>query len=133
MASDIHVALGPLGILDYQKLHINAANRLLTSSTATSPTGPFRITVGAATAVAADPIPVPLTGRVSLAIRNLDPAVTIYFGEDASVTPDNTATGGWEIRPNSDINLDLDADNVFFLITPAATTAVFKIFEIAST
>lgn len=133
MASDIHVALGPLGITDYQKLHINAANRLLTSSTATSPTGPFRITVGAATAVAADPIALAYTGRVSIAVRNLDGAVTIYLGATAGVTADNTATGGWEIGPNSDFNLDLDEDSVFFLITPPATTATFKIFEISST
>lgn len=98
-----------------------------------APTGPFSITVGTATAAAANPIAVPLTGRVSLSIRNKDPANTIYFGASVAVTADDTATGGWEIGPGEDFNVDLDSSESFFLITPAATTAVYKILEIAST
>lgn len=97
-----------------------------------APTGPFEITVTTVTSTAANPIGAPLTDRVSLSIRNKDGANTVYFG-DATVTADNAATGGWEIGPGEDLNIDLDSTNVFFLVTPAGQTAVVKILEIAST
>lgn len=97
-----------------------------------APTGPFEISVFTVTDVARNPIPVSLTARVSLSIRNKDPANTIYFG-DANVTADNSATGGWEIGPGEDLNVDLDAGNVFFLITTATQRALVKLLEIAST
>lgn len=97
-----------------------------------APTGPFFITVDTATDVATNPIAVPLAGRVSLSIRNKG-AVVIYIGQTALVTADDTATGGWEIGPGEDSNWELDSSNLFYLITPAGTTALFKILEIAST
>lgn len=117
-AADVHVYGGSVTLTG--DVHIRA------------PTGPFTISVATVTSVAADPIPVPLAARVSLSIRNKG-AVTVYFGEDAFVTADDTATGGWEIGPGEDFNVDLDDSNSFFLITPAASSAVVKIFEIAST
>jgi hypothetical protein len=98
-----------------------------------APTGPFEITVATATAVAANPIAVPLTDRVALSIRNKSATVTVYFGKNGSVTADDTATGGWEIGPGEDFNVDLTDANSFYLITPAATSALVKIMEIAST
>jgi hypothetical protein len=98
-----------------------------------APTGPFQITVATVTDTAANPIAVALTDRVSLSIRNKDATDTVYFGSSAAVTADNTASGGWEIGPGEDFNVDLDSGNVFFLITPAGQSAVVKILEIAST
>lgn len=97
-----------------------------------APTGPFEITVGTATDTAADPLPTPLTDRVSISIRNKG-LVTIYFGKDASVTADNSATGGWEIGAGEDFNIDLDDTQNFYLITEPTEIAVYKILEIAST
>lgn len=98
-----------------------------------APTGPFEITVASVTATAANPLTTPLTARVSLSIRNKSETVPIYFGKNSSVTADNTATGGWEIGAGEDFNIDLNDDNVFFLIAPTGQTATVKILEIAST
>jgi hypothetical protein len=98
-----------------------------------APTGPFEITVATVTDSAASPIAFPLSGRVSLSIRNKAAASVVYFGDSAAVTADDSATGGWEIAPLEDFNIDLDSSNVFFLITPLGQTAVVKILEIAST
>lgn len=98
-----------------------------------APTGPFNLTVTTVTDAAANPIASPLASRVSLSIRNKSPSVTIYFGNSVSVTAGDTATGGWEIGPNEDFNLDLTDDNGFYLIAPAGQSAVVKILEIAST
>lgn len=138
MANDVFPALGPAGRLDYKKLLVNSDGELIVSglvaANITAPTGPFYISVGTATAVAADPLSgTPLTDRVSLSVRNKSATVTIYFGKTAAVTPDDTATGGWEIGPGEDFNIDLDDTNDFYLITPAGQTAVYKILEIAST
>lgn len=96
-----------------------------------SPTGPFYITVATVTTVAANPIGAALTNRVSLSIRNKSAVNTVYFGASNTVTADNTATGGWEIGPQEDFNIDLDATNSFYLISTGA--AIVKIMEIAST
>lgn len=138
MANDVFPALGPLGRLDYQKLLVDANGNLLVAGVGVvniaAPTGPFSIRVATVTAVAADPLGgLPLTDRVSISIRNKDGANTIYFGKDASVTADDTATGGWEIGPGEDFNIDLDDSNAFYLICPAGQSAVVKILEIAST
>lgn len=97
-----------------------------------SPTGPYRITVVTIADVATNPLPTPLTGRVSLSIRNKSDTVIVYFG-NSDVTGDETDTGGWEIGAGEDFNLDLNSDNPFYLIAPAGMNAVVKIFEIAST
>ncbi len=98
-----------------------------------APTGPFEITVASVTATAANPLSAPLTARVSLSIRNKSASVTIYFGKNSSVTADDAATGGWEIGPGEDFNIDLNDSNTFFLIAPTGQTAMVKILEIAST
>lgn len=138
MASDVFPALKPpYGMYDYTKLLVDADGKLITTATGTmnisAPTGPFEITVVTATAVAVNPLPTPLTARVSLSIRNKSGATTVYFGKNALVTADDSATGGWEIGPNEDFNIDLTEDQVFYLICPAAQSAVVKILEIAST
>ena len=97
-----------------------------------APTGPFNISIATANSTASNPLGAPLSDRVSLSIRNKSPTVTVYFGKDNTVTADDTATGGWEIGPGEDFNVDLNDSNVFYLITPAAQTAVVKILEIAS-
>lgn len=102
------------------------------SVAAAAPTGPLKRLVTTVTDVAADPILVPLANRVSLVVRNKSLTNTIYLGEDNTITPDDTATGGWEIGPGEDFSLDLSEDNVFFLIAPAGQSAVVKILEIAS-
>lgn len=98
-----------------------------------APTGPFKVTVFTANDTADDPLPVPLTNRVSLSIRNKSATVTAYFGNAPTVTADDTATGGWEIGPGEDFNVDLNDSNAFYLITPSGQTALVKILEIAST
>lgn len=97
-----------------------------------APTGPFEITVATVTDTAANPVGAALASRVSLSIRNKDPANVVYFGT-ATVTADDAATGGWEIGPNEDFNIDLDDSNVFYLRTTPGDTALVKIIEIAST
>jgi hypothetical protein len=102
------------------------------SATAAAPTGPIKRSVATATDSAADPIPVPLTNRVAVSIRNKSATETVYLGEDGTITPDNSATGGWEIGPGEDFNLDLSDSNGFFLITEPGKTALVKFLEIAS-
>lgn len=98
-----------------------------------APTGPLRNSVTTITDTAADPIPVPLANRVSVSVRNKDPVDTVYLGATNTVTADDAATGGWEIGPGEDFNLDLDDSNVFFLIAAAGKTPLVKILEVAST
>jgi len=98
-----------------------------------APTGPFQITVFNVSDTAADPLPSPLAFRVSVSIRNRSATNTVYFGKTSSLTPDNAATGGWEIGPEEDFNIDLTDDNVFFLIAEPGKTSTVKILEIAST
>lgn len=97
-----------------------------------APTGPFNITVASVTTSAANPLAMALASRVSLSIRNKSSTTTIYFGKDGTVTADDTATGGWEIGPDEDFNIDLDDSEVFFLIVSSGSATV-KIMEIAST
>ena len=96
------------------------------------PTGPFKITPVTITDTASNPVPTPLTNRVSVSIRNLSALTTIYFGSALTVTPDNAATGGWDIGPGEDFHLDLDDSNLFYMIAPSGESAVVKILEIAS-
>lgn len=97
-----------------------------------APTGPFLVSVASVGTTATNPIPTPLTARVSLSIRNKSETETIYFGHDNTVTPDDTATGGWEIGPGEDFNIDLDDTNDFYLIAAVPNVPV-KFFQIAST
>lgn len=96
------------------------------------PTGPFKITPVTITDTASNPVPTPLTNRVSVSIRNLSATTTVYFGSALIVTPDNAATGGWDIGPGEDFHLDLDDSNLFYMIAPSGESAVVKILEIAS-
>lgn len=100
-----------------------------------APTGPFEVTTALVTDTAANPLGAPLTNRVSLSIRNVDAANSVYLGKDASVVSALAVgtTSGWELFPNSaDQNLDLDAGETLFLICAAGKTALVQIFEIAS-
>jgi len=97
-----------------------------------APTGPFLVTTVTVADTAADPLTAALTDRVSLSIRNKDLADTVYIGPANTVTADNAATGGWEIGPGEDLNIDLDDTNVFFLIAETGKTPLIKILEIAS-
>lgn len=97
-----------------------------------APTGPFNISITTVNDAAADPLGASLADRVSLSIRNKSPTVTVYFGDSNTVTANDAATGGWEIGPGEDFNVDLNDSNIFYLITPAGQTAVVKILEIAS-
>jgi hypothetical protein len=97
-----------------------------------APTGPFRVQVFTVTTTATDFIPIPLVDRVSISIRNKSATQTVYFGEDNTITADDTATGGWEIGPGEDFNIDLNDTNAFYLMTSSGTATV-KILEIAST
>lgn len=98
----------------------------------TAPTGPIKNSIATVTDVAADPIPSPLTNRVSVSIRNKAVADSVYIGGLSTVTADNSASGGWEIGPGEDFNVDLDDSHVFFLIAEAGKTPLVKILEIAS-
>lgn len=97
-----------------------------------APTGPFIVTVQTIGLTAVDPIATPLVGRVSISLRNKSPTATLYFKEDNTVTADDAATGGWEIGPGEDFNIDLDDSQGFFLISNEAGCKV-KIIQIAST
>lgn len=97
-----------------------------------APTGPFKITKFDVTDTAQDPLPLPLSNRFGLSIRNRSQTSTVYIGRNALVTPDDSATGGWEVGPNEDFHIDLDDSNAFFLITPPGESAIVKILEIAS-
>lgn len=98
----------------------------------TAPTGPIKNSVYTVNSTASNPIPTPLTDRVSVSIRNKDPIDSVYIGGLSTVTADDTATGGWEIGPGEDFNLDLDDSHVFFLISEAGKTPLVKILEVAS-
>lgn len=102
------------------------------TSSYAAPTGPFLVSVATITDVSSNPIPVPLTDRVSLSIRNLSTTDTVYIGPSIGVTADNTATGGWDIGPGEDLHLDLNDANLFHAITPTGTSAQIKIMEISS-
>jgi len=140
MASDIHVALGPLGVFDYKKLLVNELGALITTGTSTlsgsvnisAPTGPPLVSVHTIGLGAVNPLASNLPDRVSLSIRNKSGTATLYFKEDNTVTADDTATGGWEIGPGEDFNIDLDDSNNFFLISDEAACKI-KILQIAST
>lgn len=97
-----------------------------------APTGPFRVQVVLVGTSASNPVPIPLVARVSLSIRNKSTTETVYFGHDNLVTADDTATGGWEIGPGEDFNIDLDDGNAFYLISTSSNVPV-KVLEIAST
>jgi hypothetical protein len=98
-----------------------------------APTGPMKLTVYTVTDTAANPIPTPQTNRVALVLRNKSITETVYVGPNGTVTPDDTATGGWEVFPGEDFSLDYDDNNGFYVITSPTKTAVVKILEIAST
>lgn len=114
------------------KLRVSVVDGITGEVNIKAPTGPFLITVTSVSSTAADPLTAALTDRVSLSIRNKSTDTTIYLGPTSSVTADDTATGGWEIGPNEDFNIDLDDSEVFYLIT-ASGSATVKILEIAST
>ena len=98
-----------------------------------APTGPFTITVTTVTDVAALGVVASLADRVSLSLRNKSATVTIYIGPTSGVTANDAATGGWEIGPSEDFNIDLDDAQDFYLIAPAGQSALVKILEIANT
>ena len=97
-----------------------------------SPTGPFNVSGATVGLAAANPIPTPLANRVSVSIKNKSTSATVYFGHAITVTADDTATGGWDIEPGGDLNIELDVANVFYLVSNEANTKI-KIFQIAST
>jgi hypothetical protein len=97
-----------------------------------APTGPFIKSVHTIGDTVINPLAVALTDRTSLSIRNKSSSVTIYLGEDSSVTADDSSTGGWEIGPSEDFHIDLDPSNVFYLICPTGQSAIIKILQIAS-
>lgn len=99
------------------------------SISATAPTGPLKRTVVTVTDVAADPLTAAQTGRISIIIRNKSQVETIFFGEDNSITADDTSTGGWEIGPGEDFALDISDANNFFLKAAAGKTAIVKLLE----
>lgn len=103
------------------------------STAVAAPTGPIKRLVHTVTAIAIDPIATPLSNRVSLTILNLSATVTVFIGEDNTITADNSATGGYDIPPQGEFSLDLDDSNNFFLIAPTGQTAIVKILEISST
>jgi len=127
-------ASGQTAVHTISTIDNDATNPVVISGSAgvAAPTGPFKITVGTATDVASDPLPIPLNNRFSLSIRNMDPVVTMYVGASPLVTADNASTGGWDVGPGEDFHLDLSDANAFYLITPTGLTALFKILEIAS-
>ena len=97
-----------------------------------APTGPFLVQVVTIGLVAVNPLPAPLSARVSLSIRNKSTTGTLYFKESNTVTADDSATGGWEIGPGEDFTIDIDDNNTFYLISNEAGVKA-KIIEIAST
>lgn len=137
MASDIHIALGPGGVSDYQKLRVNSLGELITTASGTfsykAPTGPTKVTGATIGTSASNPLSgLVLSGRVSLSLRNNGPGV-VYYKEDSGVTADdNDVTGGWDINPGENFNIDLDDSNDFYLISTQANTKV-KFLQIAST
>jgi hypothetical protein len=100
-----------------------------------APTGPFEITTALITDTPINPLGAALTKRVSLSIRNVDNANSVFLGKSASVTSSIAVgtTSGWELFPNSaDQNLDLDEGEDFYLVCSAGKTALVQVFEIAS-
>jgi len=100
---------------------------------AVSPSGlsiAFLISVATVTTTATKLLASPLADRNALAIRNLDPVKSIFLGPDATVTSDDTSTGGWEIGPNETLQLDITDAIDTFLITAAGTVTV-KFFEVS--
>lgn len=97
-----------------------------------APTGPTKVSGATIGVAAVNPlVGNVLANRVSLAFRNIGPGV-IYYKEDALVTADDDpVTGGWDINPGENFNIDLDASNAFYLISTLANTKV-KFLQIAS-
>lgn len=131
--STAKVATGTNFAGDKTALDVNVLNGTVTGEVhIQAPTGPFLVTVATITDTASNPLASALSDRVAVSIRNKGPA-TIYLGPTSGVTADNAATGGWEIGPDEDFHIELDATEVFYLITPSGQTATIKLLEIAST
>lgn len=71
-----------------------------------------------------------LSGRNSISIFNKSATDTLYIGKDATVTADNTPTGGWEIGPRETLNETVSDAVGYFGITTGATITV-KVRELS--
>lgn len=69
------------------------------------------------------------TGRNHISIHNKSITQTLYIGFANTVTADDTSTGGWEVEPESKINLDLKEGVVVYGIYPTSTENV-KVMEL---
>lgn len=100
-----------------------------------APTGPWLVTTALITDVASSPIPVPLTARVAIAVRNLSATEYVYIGPSNSVVASVAVgtTSGWRIDPSNDQNIDLDDSTQFYMICEAGKSALVQIIEVAST
>lgn len=134
--SDIHVALGPLGIFDYQKLRINASGELITRATGEFTMSGLRTAMRTTTMDVSDvtvAIPaIPLLERNAISINNLSTTDKLYIG-NTDVTADtvNGTTSGWEIGPGENMNLDITEEIVIYGRAETGKSVKLKVFEIA--
>jgi hypothetical protein len=108
----------------------------------TSPTGSVKFTISGLTDFRnttmeigdiETEIPIsPFPNRKSAAIFNLSPDYTLYLGK-TGVTADRSLgnTAGWEVQPQSAINIDFAADVHIYGITTSGNTILVKIMEMS--
>jgi hypothetical protein len=66
-----------------------------------------------------------LTGRNAIAIRNLDPSVTLYIGNFDVVANDAIGTtAGWQIGPNETYNLGITDSVVLYGVVASGTIRI---------
>ncbi len=72
------------------------------------------------------------TDRRSLTVFNASESDVLYIGS-TGITADRVlgTTAGWEIQPNSSINIDFAADVTIYGIAESGKTILVKIMEIA--
>lgn len=131
-----YVAEGPLGVDDFQKLHVNADKELLVAGTVAGEvsvsglkTGGRNTTMNVTDSAGKIPL-VPFANRNSMSITNLSPVDTVFIGFDGTVTADRVigTTSGAELGPNEGMNFDLTEAVEIWGITETGKTYDFKAF-----
>ncbi len=143
MASDIHVALGPLGTYDYQKLRVNNLGELITALTGAInatvdlvPPNDFLITTMLVTDTVTTIPATPAANRIGVEIENLGIAVggtgeTLFWNTSAVVTT-VTAVGtsfGKRLRPNESSNFELSGGKNIYAVAETGKTVLIQVTE----
>ena len=143
MASDIHVALGPLGVHDYQKLLVNAQGELLTALASAIeatvelvPPNDFLITTMLITDTASLIPAVPAANRVGVEIENFGGDVGgtgehLFWNTSAVITttPAVGTSFGKRLRPNESSNFELSGGKNIYAVAETGKTVLIQVTE----